>query len=114
MFPAVRWCLIANIIWLTGVAGFVWQTYVSAERHLTFADTWTPKIAKSNDLETQKQLNLQLLKAVDNRVAAVKALQRRAIGFGTLAAALGSVNFAFLLVLHRCLRREVHFTIETA
>lgn len=114
MFPILRWCIIANAIWIVGFAGFVWLTYSSAQRHLRFAETWTPKITSANDLDTQRQLSLSLLNAVDNRIAAVQVLRRRIVAFGALVAALGAFNFLFLLRLHRSLRREVQFVIETA
>jgi hypothetical protein len=114
MFPALRWCLVVNAIWILGVAGFVWRTHVSVEHHLNFSDTWTPKIVSTNDMASQKELNLLLLKAVDNRIAAVKALQRHVIGLAVYGGTLGVFNVLFLLRLHRSLRREVHYTIKSS
>lgn len=110
----IRQAIIGCILWIISGLTLIYTTYSSVRRPHDFGGTLTERITATDDQAKQQQFNVLLLRAVDNRVAAVKALQRRVIIFAAGTVAFGALTACFLVRVYRSLRREVTYEIVYA
>ena len=110
----IRSCIVVCIILLISGITLIYTTYSSLRRPLDFGGALTDRITATDDQAKQQQFNILLLRAVDNRIAAVKALQRRVIFFTGGVVAFGTLTAWFLVRVHRSLRRDVTYEIGYA
>jgi hypothetical protein len=105
----IRWAIIGCIAWIISGLTLIVTTYSSLRRPLDLGGTLTERITSTEDQAKQQQFNVLLLRVIDNRIAAVKALQRRVIFFATGTVAVGVLTAWFLFRVYRSLRRDVTY-----
>jgi len=110
----IRSAIIGCIVWIISGLTLIYTTYSSVRRPLDLGGTLTERITATEDQAKQQQFNVLLVRAVDNRIAAVKAFQRRVIFFASGVVAIGVLTTWFLVRVHRSLRREVTYEIAYA
>lgn len=109
----IRWCIIITAVWLINGASLIYWSYSSLRRPLDLGGTLTEQITATDDQAKQRQFNLLLLRAVDNRIAAVKSLQRRVIFLAGGVIATGAITIWVLLRLQRSLHRYVTYEVRS-
>ena len=110
----IRSAIICCIVWILCGLTLIYTTASAVRRPHDFAGTLTERITSTEDQARQQQFNVLLLRAVDNRIAAVKDLQRRVIFFASGVVALGVLTAWFLVRVYRSLRREIAYVIAYA
>ena len=110
----IRWAIIGCIAWIISGLALIFTTYSSLRRPVDFGGALTEHITATEDQAKQQQFNTLLLSAVDNRIAAVKALQRRVVVFAIGTVASGVLTAWFLVRVYRRLRPGVTFEIAYA
>lgn len=106
----IRSAIICCIVWIISGLTLIYTTYSAVRRPHDFGGTLTERITATEDQARQQQFNVILLRAVDNRIAAVKENQRRVILFAS-GVGLGALTAWFLVRVYRSLRREVAYVI---
>lgn len=106
----IRWAIIGCIVWVISGLTLILTT-CSLVRRPHDLGALTERITATEDQAKQQQFNALLVRAVDNRIAAVKALQRRVIFFASGTVAFGVLTAWFLVRVQRSLRREVTYGI---
>lgn len=107
----IRWCIIVTAIWMLNGASLIYLTYSSLRKPLDVGGRLTERITATTDPATQQELNLLMVKVVDNRIAAIKSLQRRVIFFASSAIATGAFMIWFLVDLRRALRPVITYEL---
>lgn len=107
----IRWCIIVTAIWMLNGATLILSTYSSLRKPLDVGGRLTERITATTDPAAQQELNLLMVKVVDNRIAAIKSLQRRVIIFASGAIATGAFTIWFLVDLRRALRPVVTYEL---
>lgn len=109
----IRWCIIITAIWMLNGATLIYWTYSSLRRPLGVGGTLIEGITATDDQAKQQEFNLRLVRAVDNRIAAVKSLQRRVIFFAGGAIATGAFTIWVLVRLQLSLRHYVTYELRS-
>ena len=109
----IRWCIIIAAVWMLNGATLIYWTYSSLRRPLAVGGTLIERITATDDQAKQQEFNLRLVRAVDNRVAAVKSLQRRVIIFAGGVLATGAFTIWVLVRLQRSLRHYVTYEVRS-